>query len=63
MNDNLINQLIKDAGFSSTFEKDRLIKLMDLVVKECVTLIDKNDQNMIQLFFNHFGFNDHEQGK
>lgn len=32
-------QLITQAGFSSTYERDRLEKLIDLVFEECVTAV------------------------
>lgn len=34
----LIKQLITDAGFSSTFEHGRLCRLVELVVRECVSI-------------------------
>lgn len=34
-------QLITQAGFSSTYERDRLEKLIDLVFEECVTAVDR----------------------
>lgn len=34
-------ELIRKAGFSSTFEKDRLNKLIDLVVEECLDSVDQ----------------------
>lgn len=30
-----IKELIKEAGFSSTFERDRLHRLVELTVREC----------------------------
>lgn len=41
MKENLISQ----AGFSTTFEKDRLYKLIDLVVKECVQAVKNTPTN------------------
>ena len=32
---NRIKELIKEAGFSSTFERDRLHRLVELTVREC----------------------------
>jgi hypothetical protein len=37
--DDIKLKLIQDAGFSSTFETDRLNNLIDLVIKECITAI------------------------
>lgn len=33
------DELIKQAGFSSTYEKDRLYTLIDLTLNECLKLI------------------------
>lgn len=41
MKENLISQ----AGFSNTFEKDRLYKLIDLVVKECIQTVKNTPTN------------------
>jgi hypothetical protein len=34
-------ELIEKAGFSGTYERDRLNKLIDLVVEECLDAVDK----------------------
>jgi hypothetical protein len=39
--DNIKSKLIQDAGFSSTFETERLNNLVDLVVDECITAINQ----------------------
>ena len=39
------DELIKKAGFSSTYEKDRLYTLIDLTVKECLNLVDQTPTN------------------
>jgi hypothetical protein len=44
MNTQIIEQLIADAGFSNTFEQDRLINLCKLTAMHCVgTIISTND--------------------
>lgn len=35
------DQLIEQAGFSSTYEKDRLYTLIDLTVKECLNVVEQ----------------------
>ena len=39
--DDIKSKLIQDAGFSSTFETERLSNLVDLVVNECITAINQ----------------------
>jgi hypothetical protein len=34
-------ELIGKAGFSSTYERDRLNKLIDLVIEECLNAVDQ----------------------
>lgn len=35
------DELIRQAGFSSTFEKDRLNRLIDLTINQCVEAVSK----------------------
>lgn len=39
------DELIRRAGFSNTFEKDRLHKLIELVVEECLDLVHQTPKN------------------
>ncbi len=39
------DELISKAGFSSTYEKDRLYTLIDLTLKECLDLIENTPQH------------------
>lgn len=38
-------KLIKEAGFSTTFERDRLEKLIELTVKECIVAIENTPKH------------------
>jgi len=33
-----IKDIIKEAGFSSTYERDRLYRLVEIVVRECANI-------------------------
>lgn len=35
------DQLIQEAGFSNTYERDRLYQLIDLTVKKCLDLVEQ----------------------
>ena len=37
--------LIEQAGFSTTFETDRLGRLIDLVVAECIDAVENSSQD------------------
>ncbi len=39
------DELISKAGFSSTYEKDRLYNLIDLTLKECLDLIESTPEH------------------
>ena len=39
------DELIQQAGFSSTYEKDRLYQLIDLTLKECLDLVEQTPQS------------------
>ena len=56
------DELIKQAGFSSTYEKDRLYTLIDLTLTECLKLIKNtptvgtfttSDMNTVNLTIQH----------
>lgn len=38
-------QLIEQAGFSTTFETDRLNRLIDLIVARCVEAVENSSQD------------------
>ena len=56
------DELIKQAGFSSTYEKDRLYTLIDLTLNECLKSIKDtptvdtfitSDMNTVNLIIQH----------
>jgi len=54
-----IRHLIKEAGFSTTFEQDRLYRLVFLTVKECGRVADKAyPYQTSDLIYKHFGMED-----
>jgi len=49
-------KLIKEAGFSSTFEKERLYRLVELTVRECATVAQQAEPYQSDdLILKHFG--------
>jgi hypothetical protein len=54
-----VKELIKEAGFSSTFERDRLHRLVELTVRECARLADEPNSRPFgsygEKIKNHFG--------
>jgi hypothetical protein len=55
MNTN-IQQLIKLAGFSSTYEQDRLERLIELAVAECARIAETAEPyHATDLIKKHFG--------
>ena len=57
---NKIKELIKEAGFSRTFEEERLYRLVVLTIKECASIANKADPYQTsEVIYKHFGI-DHE---
>jgi len=53
---NRIKELIKEAGFSSTFERDRLHRLVELTVRECAQVAETAEPYKTEdLILHHFG--------
>ena len=49
-------KLIKEAGFSFTFEKERLYRLVELTVRECATVAQQAEPYQSDdLILKHFG--------
>ena len=53
---NRIKELIKEAGFSSTYERDRLHRLVELTVRECAQVAETAEPDKTEvLIIQHFG--------
>lgn len=61
MNDN-IRELIEQAGFSSTYEVERLAHLCKLVALQCVDslLFSKNIPDAVSNIYEHFSLEDND---
>lgn len=59
MSKDKIRNLIREAGFSTTFEQDRLYRLVCLTVKECARIADQAEPYQTSdLIYKHFGMED-----
>jgi len=50
-----ISYIIREAGFSNTYERDRLFRLVELVVRECAQIAStaepyKADESILKKF-------------
>lgn len=53
---NKARELIKESGFSSTFEKERLYRLVELTVRECALVAQTAEPYKADdLILKHFG--------
>jgi hypothetical protein len=68
MNNELVQQLIAQAGFSKTYEPERSRRLIELVVLECARVVNHSPVMNYQYpaftpgsyIINHFGINDEQ---
>ena len=68
MNNELVQQLIAQAGFSKTYEPERSRRLIELVVLECARVVNHSPVMNYQYpaftpgsyIINHFGINNEQ---
>jgi len=66
MNNDIVKQLIEQAGFSKTYEPERTHRLIELVVLECARVVNHSPTMNYKYpafspgsyILNHFGIND-----
>ena len=68
MNNDLVQQLVAQAGFSKTYEPERTRRLIELVVLECARVVNHSPVMNYQYpayspgsyIINHFGINNEQ---
>lgn len=68
MNNELVQQLVAEAGFSRTYEPERTRRLIELVVLECARVVNHSPVMNYQYpayspgsyIINHFGINNEQ---
>ena len=68
MNNDILRQLIEQAGFSKTYEPDRTRRLIELCVLECARVVNQSPVMNYQYpaftpgsyIINHFGIKDEQ---
>ena len=68
MNNDLVQQLVAEAGFSKTYEPERTRRLIELVVLECARVVNHSPVMNYQYpayspgsyIINHFGIKDEQ---
>lgn len=68
MNNELVQQLVAEAGFSRTYEPERTRRLIELVVLECARVVNHSPVMNYQYpayspgsyIINHFGIKDEQ---
>ena len=68
MNNELVQQLVVQAGFSKTYEPERTSRLIELVVLECARVVNHSPVMNYQYpayspgsyIINHFGINNEQ---
>jgi hypothetical protein len=68
MNNELVQQLVAQAGFSKTYEPERTRRLIELVVLECARVVNQSPVMNYQYpaftpgsyIINHFGINNEQ---
>ena len=68
MNNELVQQLVAEAGFSKTYEPERTRRLIELVVLECARVVNHSPVMNYQYpayspgsyIINHFGIKDEQ---
>ena len=68
MNNELVQQLVAEAGFSKTYEPERTRRLIELVVLECARVVNHSPVMNYQYpaytpgsyIINHFGINNEQ---
>ena len=68
MNNDLVQQLVAQAGFSRTYEPERTRRLIELVVLECARVVNHSPVMNYQYpayspgsyIINHFGINNEQ---
>ena len=68
MNNDLVQQLVAEAGFSRTYEPERTRRLIELVVLECARVVNHSPVMNYQYpayspgsyIINHFGINNEQ---